>query len=126
MPYPAFLSWATPGPDGLAASGGDRGATAGSSHHREGLAASFGDGRGGERRQEDATEGLKEDEAELKVRTAIQRMGADGVSRAREEFERMDPGGRRGGVHEEELIEVSTIGEEREGNTAANESLSMQ
>lgn len=126
--YPTFLSWATPGPDGLAASGGPRlqpGAAA--------LAALEGRGGGGggngwnwKRQQQqyggavgDQGEGKRqpkrgggaaeeqEEEAELKVRTALQRMGENGVSRAWEEFERMDPGGRRGGVREEELVEVS-------------------
>ena len=58
-------------------------------------------GRGGS-----AQDGIGEDEAELKVRTALQRMGEDGISRAWEEFEAMDPGGRRGWVREEELVEV--------------------
>lgn len=49
-----------------------------------------------------------EEEAELKVRTALHRMGEDGISSAWEEFERMDPGGRRGGVREEELVEVGS------------------
>ena len=51
-----------------------------------------------------------EEEAELKIRTALQKMGKGGVSRAWEEFERMDPGGRRGGVREEELVEVGLTG----------------
>eukprot|EP00752_Nemacystus_decipiens_P007715 g6898.t1 len=53
----------------------------------------------------------EEEEAELKVRTALQRMGEEGISRAWEEFERADPGGKRGGVREEELVEVlATLG----------------
>ena len=59
-------------------------------------------GRGGG----SAEDGIGEDEAELKVRTALQRMGDDGISRAWEEFEAMDPGGRRGWVRQEELVEV--------------------
>lgn len=59
---------------------------------------------------------LDEDEAELKVRTALERMGRDGISKAWEEFERMDPGGRLGGVREEELIEV---GKRREATYVA-------
>lgn len=57
----------------------------------------------------DAGENFEEDEAELKVRTALQRKGEDGVSRAWEEFERVDPEGMRGGVHEEELVEVGVL-----------------
>ena len=153
--YPTFLSWATPGPDGLAASGGP--AAAGPAYRRGGrqrgrpaagaaaLAAlerggggrdgesdawdwkqqqqrllrqqqnlqHFGGTASGEReaRGEKANRGKdeqEEEEAELKVRTALRRMGGEdgGVSRAWEEFERMDPGGRRGGVREEELVEV--------------------
>lgn len=129
MSYPTFLSWATPGPDGLAASGGtclQPGAAA--------LAALEGRGEAGERggnwkRQQQQQYGAvvgergagksqragggedeEEEEAELKVRTALQRMGEDGISRAWEEFERMDPGGRRGGVREEELVEVGHMG----------------
>lgn len=125
--YPTFLSWATPGPDGLAASGG--------AHLQPGaaaLSALEGEGSGGGRRGENGWNGKRqqqyggavggqgagerhpkaareeeaEEEAELKVRTALQRMGEDGISRAWEEFERMDPGGKRGGVREEELVEV--------------------
>lgn len=141
MSYPKFLSWATPGPDGLAASGVQpRGITdkSGSSPRRQlqsqrrGPAEAAlraleggpgkdprdwrqlqlqqhggqdgGRGRGGE--EEEGEEREREEEAELKVRTALRRMGEDGVSRAWKEFERMDPGGRRGGVQKEELVEV--------------------
>lgn len=53
---------------------------------------------------------LGEDEAELKVRTALENMGPGGVSRAWDEFERVDPGGRRGSVREEQLVEVGGSG----------------
>lgn len=66
------------------------------------------DGRGEEGRGRDTL--LDEDEAELKVRTALQNMGEDGIPRAWDEFERIDPGGRGGGVQEEELIEVGVFG----------------
>lgn len=125
MSYPTFLSWATPGPDGLAASGGVRRAISTADglpsgrrqHHQQlqpggaALAAlkGAGDNVGSWTRQHqhyDGATGEEEEEAELKVRTALRRMGEDGVSRAWEEFEMMDPGGRRGGVLEEELVEV--------------------
>lgn len=135
--YPTFLSWATPGPDGLAASGvhphGITHVPGPSSrrqhqHPRRGpaegalYALEGGGGKeprnwkqlqqsdGGIRERRTGVEGEeereREEEAELKVRTALQRMGEDGISRAWEEFENMDPGGRRGGVQEEELVEV--------------------
>lgn len=141
--YPTFLSWATPGPDGLAASGSRSGGGGGQRLRPAAGAAALaalegGDGRGGlddentwnwKQRQRRlmrqqlqgggsggrdggggaraGEEEQEEEEAELKVRTALRKMGVDGVSRAWEEFERMDPGGRRGGVREEELVEVS-------------------
>ncbi|CAM9771974.1 unnamed protein product, partial [Ectocarpus sp. 6 AP-2014] len=113
--YPTFLSWATPGPDGLAASGvggnlRGTGESASRLQRHPGAAAlsALEGGRSASRRGGAKDE---EEEAELKVRTALQRMGEDGVARAWEEFERMDPGRRRGGVQEEELVEVlATLG----------------
>ncbi|CAM9630579.1 unnamed protein product, partial [Ectocarpus sp. 4 AP-2014] len=115
--YPTFLSWATPGPDGLAASGvgGDhRGSGESASRlqrHPEAVALSALEGGRSASRRGGVND--EEEEAELKVRTALQRMGEDGVARAWEEFERMDPRGRRGGVQEEELVEggvLATLG----------------
>lgn len=121
--YPSFLSWATPGPDGLAASDGSMyrrqhrqpGAAASAAHEAGGAGAwnrkqhQGGGATAGNSEQEEDEE-KAEEEAELKVRTALQRMGeGDGISRAWEEFEKMDPGGRRGGVQEEELVEVGPV-----------------
>ena len=115
--YPKFLSWSTPGPDGLAASGRYAGAGVEPrnpppwterGHRRTTLdGASNRDERrtAMDNAQEDI---IEDDEAELKIRTALHRMGEEnGVSRAWREFERMDPGGRRGGVREQDLVEVS-------------------
>lgn len=49
---------------------------------------------------------FEEDEAELKVRTALHKMGEDGASRAWEAFERFDPCRNRGAVRQEDLVEV--------------------
>lgn len=115
--YPTFLSWATPGPDGLAASGvgGDLRGTGESASRRQRHpgAAALSALEGGRSPSRRGGVGEEEEEAELKVRTALQRMGEDGVARAWEEFERIDPGRRRGGVQEDELVEV---GRKSQGN----------
>lgn len=107
--YPKFLSWATPGPDGLAGFGTRRTGT--SSYSRDPAPPQRANAPVGTGEREDT---VKDDDAvELKIRTALQRMGqgsGDGVSRALMEFQRMDPGGRRGEVFEHELVEVRNSG----------------
>lgn len=80
--------------------------SSGSHQGRRGAGGGAMDGRGGDTLRRGSGDGFQEDEAELKVRTALRRMGKDGVSRAWEEFERMDPGGERRCVREDELVEV--------------------
>lgn len=105
MAYPKFLSWVTPGPDGLAGSGTRRTGT--SSYPRDPAPPQRANASVGASEREDIVK--DDDAAELKIRTALQRMeegNVGGVSRALMEFQRMDPGGRRGEVYEHELVEV--------------------
>lgn len=134
--YPKFLSWATPGPDGLAASGTPASARSCADHDHRPQGANVGptsdasrdSGRVVERGRPSAVAGrgrdslrgnddiFEEDEAELKVCTALRRMGDTGIQRAWDEFGRVDPGGTKGTVREHELVEVRKVdGVERQG-----------
>lgn len=113
MAYPKFLSWATPGPDGIAGSGTRRAGT--SNYPCDPAPPQRANVPVGASGREDIVE-EDDNAAELKIRTALQRMGegnGDGVSRALMEFQRMDPGGRRGEVYEHELVKVSISGRGR-------------